>query len=193
MNLAFYTYFYGSDKNPAFKITKIPSLKYKCYYTNNSNLIEKLKDTKWIVIYDNKPTNDDLIESCMVGKHIKALPHEYKELKDYSYLCFLDSKLDINENFIERYITKYFILQNYAILLKEHTFIKNSVWNEYNESIKQHRYRLESDKYKKYINKQISNGFNEITNNHCQCRLLIRNMTHKKIRDINTTWFEHIQ
>jgi len=90
-------------------------------------------------------------------------------------------------------ITKYFILQNYAILLKEHTFIKNSVWNEYNESIKEHRYRLESDKYKKYINKQISNGFNEITNNHCQCVLLIRNMKHKKIRDINTTWFEHIQ
>lgn len=31
-NLSFYTYFYGSDNNPAFKIPELPSLKYKCYY-----------------------------------------------------------------------------------------------------------------------------------------------------------------
>ena len=32
LNLAFYTYFIGSDDNPVFKIPVIPSLKYKCYY-----------------------------------------------------------------------------------------------------------------------------------------------------------------
>ena len=32
LNLVFYTYFIGSDDNPAFKIPVIPSLKYKCYY-----------------------------------------------------------------------------------------------------------------------------------------------------------------
>ena len=47
MNLAFYTCFYGSDNNQAFKIPEIPSLKYKCYYyTNNHTIIEKLKSTK---------------------------------------------------------------------------------------------------------------------------------------------------
>ena len=93
-NLAFYTYFYGSNNNSAFNIPPIPSLKYKCYYyTNNNTIFELLKNTNWIGIYDDKPTTDDVIESCMIGKHIKTMPHEYTELKDYDFLCFLDSKL----------------------------------------------------------------------------------------------------
>jgi hypothetical protein len=98
-NLAFYTYFYGSNNNEAFKIPKLPSLKYKCYfYTNNNTMIELLKSTNWIGIYDEKPIIDDLIQSCMIGKHIKVMSHEYSELKDYDYLCFLDSKLNqVNE------------------------------------------------------------------------------------------------
>lgn len=88
-NLAFYTYFYGSNTNDAFKIPLVPSVKYKCYYyTNNKSIIENIKNTNWIGIYDDKPTNDDLIESCMIGKHIKTMPQEYPELKDYDYLCF---------------------------------------------------------------------------------------------------------
>ena len=111
LNLAFYTYFYGSNNNLAFKIPIIPSLKYKCYYyTNNKTIFENLKDTNWIGIYDDKETSDDLIESCFVGKHIKTMPHEYGELKKYDYLCYLDSKLEhVNEIFVENYITKFFI------------------------------------------------------------------------------------
>ena len=95
LNLAFYTCFYGSKNNPALGIPRVPSFEYKCYfYTNNEDIFNTLKLTKWIGIYIDIPTNDDLIESCMVGKHIKTSPHEYKELKDYDYLCFLDSKLN---------------------------------------------------------------------------------------------------
>jgi hypothetical protein len=93
-NLAFYTYFYGSNNNPAFRIPELPSLKYKCYYyTNNSAIIEILNGSNWIGIYHDIQTTDDLIESCMVGKRVKTMPHEYSEIKDYDYLCFLDSKL----------------------------------------------------------------------------------------------------
>jgi len=46
LHLAFYTYFYGSDKNDAFKIPTIPSLDYKCfYYTNNKKLLDLLPYT----------------------------------------------------------------------------------------------------------------------------------------------------
>ena len=195
LNLAFYTYFYGSNDNTACTIPSVPSLKYNCYYyTNNQTIIEKLKSTNWIGIYDDKPTNDDLIESCMVGKHIKTMPHEYTKLNKYDYLCFLDSKLEkVNEIFVENFISKYFIEQNYALLLREHWFIHNNVWNEYNESIHQYRYRLECDKYKKYIENQIKNGLNETTNKHCACGFLIRNMKHHKIIEINNTWYNHIQ
>ena len=195
LNLAFYTYFYGSNNNLAFMIPELPSLKYKCYYyTNNETIFNNLKHTNWIGIYDNKPTNDDLIESCMIGKHIKVMPHEYTELNEYDYLCFLDSKLEkVSEDFVEKFITKYFIEQDYALLLRKHWFINNNIWNEYSASMGQERYRIESEKYKIYIANQVKAGLSEITHQHCACGFLIRNMKHNKINTINTTWYQHIK
>lgn len=153
-----------------------------------------LKDTNWIGIYIDIPTNDDLIQSCMIGKHLKAMPQEYNELKEYDYLCFLDSKLDkVNEQFVEDFIRKYFIENNYALLLRKHWFVHHNVWNEYNESMLQERYRIQKEQYKNYIEKQINNGLSEITENHCACQFLIRNMKHDKIIEINTKWYNHIQ
>jgi hypothetical protein len=194
-NLAFYTCFYGNNNNIAFKIPDLPSLKYKCYYyTNNKHILEKIKDTKWLGIYDNKPIHDDIIKSCMDGKHVKTMPHEYNNLKDYDYLCYLDSKLEkVSEIFVENFIDKYFIKQNYALLLRQHWYIPSKVWDEYNESMNQSRYRLESDKYNKYIRNQIKNGLNDEVQHHSACGFLIRNMKHSKIQNINITWYEHIQ
>ena len=194
-NLAFYTYFYGSDSNPAFKIPHMPSLTYNCYYyTNNKTIMEQLKHTNWIGIYHDIPTTDDLIESCMVGKHIKTMPHEYNDLKNYDFLCFLDSKLaKVSETFVENMIAKYFTEQNYALLARKHWFISNSIWLEYNESMKHHKYRLQENRYKQYIHNQLNNGLSDHVDHHCAGGFLIRNMKHDKINEINNTWYKHIQ
>jgi hypothetical protein len=194
-NLAFYTYFYGSDHNLAYKIPELPSLKYKCYYyTNNISMLTNLKYTNWIGIYDDRPTKDDVIESCMVGKHVKTMPQEYRELQEYDYLCFLDSKLSkVNEVFVESLIAKYFIEQNYALLLRKHWIVHNKVWNEYSESMLHERYRIESEKYRKYITNQLNSGLSETVEVHCACGFLIRNMKHEKMLEINNTWYTHIQ
>lgn len=193
--LAFYTYFYGDNNNISFRIPELPSMKYKCYYyTNNNTMLEYLKGTNWIGIYDDKMITDNSVESCMVGKHIKTTPQEYAELKDYDYLCFLDSKLQrVSETFVEDFIIKYFINQNYALLLRKHWTVHENVWNEYNESMLQERYRLESEKYRNYIKNQVKNGLSETTDKHCACGFLIRNMKHEKIKEINNTWYRHIQ
>jgi len=195
LNLAFYTYFYGSNNNKAFKIPKEPSVKYNCYYyTNNQTMYDLLKDTNWIRIYDNKKSSDDLIESNMIGKHIKTMPQEYNELKDYDYLCYLDSQIgQVSEKFVEEFIDIYFIQNNYALLLRHHWFISGNVLDEYNESMIQERYRLESEKYVTYIKNQVTNGLSLNTPTHCACGFLIRNMKHEKINEINTTWYNHIQ
>jgi hypothetical protein len=195
MNLAFYTYFYGNNNNNAFKIPEIPSNKYHCYYyTNNLSMLDLLKNTGWISIFIDFVSNDDLIESNMFGKHIKTCPHEYNELKEYDYLCFLDTKLDkVCEKIVENCINDYFIKQSYAFILREHWFIHNNVWNEYNESMFQERYQLESQKYKNYINQQLKNGLSEITEHHGACGFLIRNMKHNNIIELNKTWYKHIQ
>jgi len=157
-------------------------------------MLKKLSATNWIGIYDDKPTDDDIIESNMVGKHVKTSPHEYAELKGYDYLCFFDSKLrNVSETFVESSIVTYFIQQDYALLLRQHWFINMRVWKEYDVSMHQHRYRLESEKYKRYIHNQIASGLSEVVDQHCACNFLIRNMQHSKIRDINNSWYEHIK
>jgi hypothetical protein len=195
LNLCFYTCFYGSDNNEAFNIPPIPSNTYKCfYYTNNKLLLEKIKESKWIGIYDNIITKDDLIESCMAGKKPKVLPHTYKDLNEFNYTCFYDSKFGlIDETIVETMINKYLIEDDYALLLREHNFIKNNVMNEFNESMKQERYVMQKEQYITYINKQIDNGLNKSTEKHAMCNVLIRNMKHPKIKDINNTWYKHIQ
>lgn len=195
IDLAFCTCFYGDDNNLACKIPEVPSSSYNCYYyTNNKTILEKLKDTQWIPIYDDKPISSNAIESAMLSKHIKVLPNEYKELNGHTYVCFLDSKLQkVNEQFVEKMIIKYFVEMDFALLLREHWYIHNNVWDEYYEGIKQIRYRIEQDNYKNYINKQVENGFSEVTERHSATGLLIRNMKHKKMNEINRTWYQHIQ
>jgi hypothetical protein len=195
LNLAFYTCFYGSKNNPALGIPRVPSFEYKCYfYTNNEDIFNTLKLTKWIGIYDNKPISYDGIESCMDGKHIKTMPHEYPHLKHYDYLCFFDNKItNIDVEFVEKYIYKYFIEKNYALLLRKHWFINDSVWNEYDVSMLQERYRIESKKYRSYIRNQLNEGLKATGQLHCACGFLIRNMKHEKMNEINTTWYKHIQ
>jgi hypothetical protein len=195
MDLVFYTYFYGNNKNPAYKIPKLPSTNYKCYfYTNNKTMLKKLKTTKWIAIYDNKPVSNDYNTSNMQGKYIKSLPHEFKELHTHDYVCYLDTKLPhVNIDIVINLIDTYFVKQNYAMLLRKHWFINNKVWDEYEESIKQARYKLESEKYKQYIATQFAQGLSDTIENHAACGFIIRNMKHKNINDINSTWYSHIQ
>ena len=194
-DLAFYTYFYGSDKNLSLSIPDIPSLKYKCFYfTNNRFIMDKLKYTQWIGVYHDISTTDDLIESCMIGKHIKTKPHEYPELNGYTYLCGFDSKMEkVSETFVENMIAEYFVQQDYALLLREHPFINHSVWIELDVSIKQERYRKHMDQYKRYIENQVEKGFTVNTPKHGTCNFLLRNMKHAKTVDIGDTWFQHIQ
>lgn len=199
LNLAFYTYFFGTNDNPAFAIPDIPSLKYKCYYyTNNKTIFEKLKETEWISIFIDIEFKDDVFEPNMYGKHLKVMPQEYQELKDYDYLCFFDSKINnLNVNFIEDNIHKYFIDDNKALILRLHESIIEiyhcNIRSEFYLSMHQPRYHIDHDKYLNYIDKQLNNGFSETDVYHCNAGLLIRNMKHTKIIEFNSTWYSHIQ
>jgi hypothetical protein len=194
-NLAFYTCFYGSESNIAFKVPELPSEKYDCYYfTNNKKILSMIKGTKWIGIYDDKPVTEDIIESCMYGKYVKVLPNN-TNLQKYDYTCFLDSKLKkISESMIENLINTYMVNTDKALLLREHTIIKDpNIWNEFNESMKQERYSTQRKQILNYINKKLESGFKETIDTHSQCGLLVRKMNHPKISEVNNTWYENIQ
>jgi hypothetical protein len=193
-SLAFYTCFYGTNNNAGFKIPDLPSDKYDCYYiSNNKELLDKLNGTKWIGIFHDKPITEDQNKSAMYSKEAKTVPENFKELGKYDYTCYFDSKLSkISEKFVESRINECFVSKNYALVIREHEFLKGSVWNEFDESLKQTRYFNEKDRYREYINKQISKGLKDNTDYHCQTGFIIRNMNHPKIKELDQVWFSHV-
>lgn len=74
-------------------------------------MIEDLKNTKWIAVFDPKPTIDDVFETNMIGKYIKTCPHKYTELLRYDFLCYLDNKVSMNDDVVIKYIDTYCIKQ----------------------------------------------------------------------------------
>lgn len=192
--LAFYSYFYGSDRNASYKIRDPPSQNHDCFYfTNNRSLFQKLLSTDWIAVFDDRPTHDDMIESNMVGKHIKTCPHRFPPLSKYKYLCYLDNKITVRVDSVLKHIDRYFIQQNFAMIFPQHTFVGTNVWNEYDESMKQPRYVSEREKYKRYIRQQMHEGLQEKTQQHATCNFSLRNMKHPQTRRIGEVWYKHIQ
>ncbi len=199
INIGFYTCFYGDNNNTAFQIPEIPvtidghggvphrqlNSKYY-YYTNNKSLLAELEDTDWIGIFDDQPLTSSTLDSCMISKRIKAMPNEYLELRKYDYLCYLDSKVNqINEKVVLDLVSEHFMGGDKAILMRQHWYIDNNVWEEFEEAMNQRRYRLEKDKYIDYINSQLREGLNETDDSHCATGFILRDMNHRYINDIN--------
>jgi hypothetical protein len=195
LNLAFYTCFYGSNNNAAFVIPELPSFKHPCfYYTNNKTIFETLKNTDWIGVWDDVQTTEDLVECSYVAKHVRVKTSEYKELQDYDYVCYLDSKLQkVNELFVEDLIAEYFIEKDYVMLLRQHSNIDNCVWAEAFECMLQERYRSQANSIYYYIHSQLSRALSQITEKHATTSLLIKNMKHERSRELEEVWYEHIQ
>jgi hypothetical protein len=197
MDLAFYTVFYGSDSNTANIIPQTPSIKYDCYYfTNNKNTFERLRDTKWIGIFIDDPSNDDLIESCMKSKLLKCMPETHPDLLKYKYLCFFDTKIAITDTLVENIVNTTFTDNDVCMVLRKHFNQHANVYWEFQESVKQYRYTLEKEKYDRYIDNQSLNGLScnlNMDESHIACGFIIRDMTKSKTLEINKTWYEHVQ
>jgi hypothetical protein len=65
--------------------------------------------------------------------------------------------------------------------------------SEFGLSMYQPRYYNERVRYYNYIQKQIMLGFRYKDDYHCTTGYLLRNMKHKKIIELNSTWYNHIQ
>lgn len=193
--VVFYTYLIGNVDNIKTHIQPLPSKKYKgFYYTNNPKIFNALASSDWTPIWIDKPLTDDLIDNCMYGKRFKLFPDKLPELEDYQYVCFVDSKITkISESWLEGMIQYFMVEQNMALLLRKHPFVLPSVFEEYNESMLQDRYRVESEYYLTYIQNQLDKGLRPETEYHCACGLLIRNMAHETTKKMNILWDKHIK
>jgi hypothetical protein len=66
--------------------------------------------------------------------------------------------------------------------------------SEFSLSMFQKRYYDDRYRYFNYIKKCVlSDGFEETDDYHCTTSYLLRNMKHKKIIELNNTWYKHIK
>jgi hypothetical protein len=192
--LAYYTCFLGSKWNWSRMVPNLPSEKYDCYYfTNNEEMADHVsKTSKWIVVRMDIPIANNNIIDCMNTKELRTCPHKFKELKDYTYVCWLDSKLNVDEEKIDTLIEQ-LDTSDKKIVLSKHTCQFETVWGEYEEAIKYEKYAAQKDMYKKYIESKLTSGCSEKLPAHYCGGFTIRNLTDERVLKFNQEWYDNIQ
>jgi len=197
--LVFYTCYFGpGDMNSggprhiAMGVPALPSNIYDCYYfTNNPSLREYLKHTGWITVFcDNIQPKDTDKLNAFDSKELKACPHRFPVLHKYSYLCYCDSKYNVNENRVKEHLSLF--TENRLMILPTHPDLGPNVWSELNECLYQQRYAEDKEHYINYINTQLAAGFPSETKFHYTTQFMIRK-NNRLTQLIGEKWYEHIK
>jgi hypothetical protein len=163
--IAYYTCFFGSEANCSFLIPDVPSQTADCYYfTNNTIIYEYLQNTKFIRVFiDYIPVYNDDTKDTESTKEIRTCPHRFPILRDYMYLCWHDSKLNVFEDKIMKNLVLLDSMSDKVFMATKHPYsdTHKSVWDEFNLCVTSEKYRKEMEKYIEYINSRISAGYSE--------------------------------
>ena len=193
-DMAFYTAFCGHGRNKANAVKDAPSKTHKCFYfSDNRKSLKKARKKGWIPVelHGGVPLKD-IIESNMRAKHLKVVPHRYKELQGFRYLVYSDAGTRVDENQIIDVINN--DLKNSAYFLKLHPFNKADVWDEFLEAMHQPRYRTQKEMMKVYIEEQMTEkGLSFRGEYMFWCCFMLRDTQHPLYTEINETWMSHIQ
>lgn len=191
-SLAFYSCFFGSDTNWALVIPKIPSNAHDCYfYTNNSKMVEKLKDTDWKVIYISSiPIHNCNVRDALEAKYFKACPHRLHELQKYDYTCYSDSKINVNGNKVKELI-EFIEANNKLCSFPLHPCNFKNIWGEFNLAMKYPKYFSQKNSNLTFINEYLKKGYSEFIENHYYTGFILRKHC-ETITKMNEEWYDAI-
>ena len=192
--LCFYTCFFGPNGLDCDVINTIPSRKYDCFYlTNNTQTYERLQSTEWISVFLPIPIKENNNLNAFDSKFFKACPHLIKELENYEYTVYIDSKsVLVNESLLIQLINKY---SHAPILMIPHRWwpcIHKAVIFEFSQSLQQDRYVQEKQKILDYINNKIEKGYSLSLPMHYETGFIVRKNHHDLIIKLNEAWYREI-
>jgi hypothetical protein len=190
--LAFYTCFFGNDVNFGNVVSQGPECNYDCYYfTNNKRTFGLLNQTRWKGIFVDTPIYDDDILDSFSAKQLKANPYISEVLNEYEYLCYIDTKLNVEPLWIEYLID---LLENTGKLMAmaKHPCDFHSVWDEYNLAITVPKYKRQADQYKSFIEKMLKSGYHESIPTHYATGFILRK-NNEIVRELGARWYELIK
>lgn len=190
--LAVYTCFFGNDKNWS-NVVLEPLKGFDSYYfTNNPKTYESLALTRWKRVWVNIPVSDDMIECARQSKHLRCCPWDVPELKAYPYLCWVDSKLRMNDwDAVMESVTK-LVLSDKVWLFTQHPRQYTDVWGEYHEAIQHEKYARQKAQYKAYITSRLDAGYTIDKPIRVCCGFSIRKRC-PLAKEIGEFWYQEIQ
>lgn len=164
-SLAFYTCYFGGRQNYSRHIPPLPSTTYPCFYfTNNPEIYQQLDHSGWQRVFcKNIPVHHDAVLDTMETKELRCCPHRFPILTPYTYLCWLDSKIQVYEATVEALVAD-LETQHKVLVLCKHPCSKesgNSVWDEYHLAMEYEKYATQSQQNVAYIQQQLDNGCSE--------------------------------
>jgi hypothetical protein len=200
-DIVFYTVFFGTDRNWANLIPRRPSSKHPCYFfTNNLNTYNRILAQRtdanereiWSPVFVDIPPKDDNVLSAFDAKHLKACPHLYEMCNEHKYICYFDSKHNVDEPRIEALCDFLESSDEVCVIMPEHPCNFNKVWEEYELAITVDKYAAEKDKYRSYIQKQLANNFSDTVKTHLTTQFILRK-NNAVSKELNELWYSHIR
>ena len=160
-----------------------PPKQYDCYFfTNNPNIKKDIIKKGWIYKYVKLPVYYSKVISSLQSKFIKFLKFlqlkEYKHIRDYKRIMYVDHKHVLTNNNIDALLDIY-NNSNKSILLR-YCPVKNivkNVYDEYRLSLNQQRYRLKQKETEQFIKNMVDNHNCNPFVRVCNTGLILYDMT----------------
>lgn len=192
MSLAFYTGFFGGDSNWAAVIPPLPTQNHPCFYfTNNTNIFNRLESTGWRRVWLDIPIYNDNNKDAMASKELRCCPERFTELQGYSYLCWIDSKIAFTSWDKFTVMLESLHTSTAVLAATAHPLPYKTVWDEYETAIQYEKYAKEKESYKRYIEEELTGGASPDKPQRICCGFRLMKMSDKR-RCLGETWLSHI-
>jgi hypothetical protein len=196
MKFAVYTTYCGDVERLTWKPLPIDQNIPHYFVSNNKDVFTVTNSFNWKPIYLDAPVHIDATYSAQQAKVAKSKPHIFPEFQEYDYLLYVDDKLSFDLNRIKDTIETMEAM-NSPIGMRTHPTSpkveeKFNVLFDLIECMYQWRYRREWHRTVQYINDQVNLGYKLETKRYFATGLILRNMRHPDINNINDMWYDHI-
>lgn len=190
--LAVYTCFFGTHTNWANRIpTPLEGIDHY-YFTNNPTTYEQLASTSWTRVWVDLPMSDDNLVCAEQTKHLRCCPEEYPQLRRYSHVCWIDSKLTFTSRTAVFDLLDALDRSAAVWVFTRHPLPYTDVWGEYHEAIKHEKYARQQDRYSHYIQSRLAMGYSEQIPQRVCCGFSLRKMCPLAF-EIGKMWYREIQ
>ena len=183
--LVYWTIYCGPNNGNGYTVGPKPSEVYDCYFfSNNENILEVAKQNGYKTKALPLNIENDIRKDCWQSRIYKIQSHKLKELDNYDYNCYYDSKRNINTSLIEQFID-YNVDKVMAIRRHPHQF---NVFEDFTVSMLQERYRKDSEIYAQMLKENCGVPGLRLRNEHVENSVIVRKKCMEST-EINNYWY----